>query len=161
VLAHLSEFLDPHRTAHGELRWAADSRWHITLEFLGQCGPHEVDRQLSRWEVRAGRVGPQRLRLVGGGAYPKTWRAKVLWAGVEIDGEAWRRLAGFEQQPHVTVARSRGWADLTGLVDALSAGYSGPSWTASEICLMESHLRGSADRGPRYEVLQSYPLGRR
>jgi RNA 2',3'-cyclic 3'-phosphodiesterase len=100
-----------------------------------------------------------RLRIVGGGAFPHAWRAKVLWAGVEVDPDAWRRLAGFEQQPHVTVARTRGWADATGLVDSLAT-YAGPSWTASEIVLMESHLRGSGDRGPRHEVIESYRLGR-
>jgi 2'-5' RNA ligase len=131
----------------------------VTLEFLGQCGPHEVERQLSRWHVRARRVDPMDLRIAGGGAFPRAWRAKVLWAGVDVDAEAWRRLAGFEQRPHLTVARTRGWADVTGLVDSLS-GYAGPSWTASEICLMESHLRGSGDRGPRHEVIESYPLGR-
>jgi RNA 2',3'-cyclic 3'-phosphodiesterase len=98
------------------------------------------------------------LRLVGGGAFPHPWRAKVLWAGVDVDADAWRRLAGYQQAPHVTVARTRGWADVTGLVDSLSA-YEGPSWTASEICLMESHLRGSGERGPRHEVVEAFRLG--
>jgi 2'-5' RNA ligase len=155
----LSEFLDPHRTAHTELRWTADSRWHVTLEFLGECGPHEVERQLARWEVRARRVEPLQLRLGGGGAFPHAWRAKVLWAGVDVDTETWRRLAGYQQEAHVTVARTRGWADVTGLVDSLST-YEGPSWTASEISLMESHLRGSGERGPRHEVVEAFPLGR-
>jgi RNA 2',3'-cyclic 3'-phosphodiesterase len=100
------------------------------------------------------------LRVASGGAFPHAWRAKVLWAGVDVDADAWRRLAGYEQQPHITVARTRGWADVTGLVDSLSA-YEGPSWTATEICLIESHLRGSGERGPRHEVLESYRLGRR
>jgi 2'-5' RNA ligase len=160
VVADLSDFLDPHRTAHGELRWTAESRWHLTLEFLGQCGPHEVDRQLSRWGVRARRADPLRLRIVGGGAYPHAWRAKVLWAGIEVDAASWQRLAGFEQAPHVTVARTRGWADVTGLVDSMS-GYAGPSWTAHDLVLMESHLRASGERGPRHEVIESYPLGGR
>jgi 2'-5' RNA ligase len=99
------------------------------------------------------------LRVLGGGAFPHAWRAKVLWAGIEVDADAWRKLAGFEQQPHVTVARTRGWADVTGLVDSLST-YAGPPWTASEICLMESHLRGSGERGPRHEVIETYRLGR-
>jgi 2'-5' RNA ligase len=129
------------------------------VEFLGQCGPHEVERQLNRWEVRSGRVEPMALRIRGGGAFPQPWRARVLWAGVDVDPEAWRRLAGFEQQPHVTVARTRGSADATGLVESLG-GYSGPAWTASEVCLLESHLRPSGERGPRHEVIETFPLGR-
>jgi 2'-5' RNA ligase len=140
------------------LRWAAEARWHLTLEFLGECGPHEVERQLARWEVRSRRVGPLPLRLTSGGAYPHAWRAKVIWIGVDVDAAAWRKLAGYEQDPHVTVARTREWADVTGLVDSLE-GYTGPVWTASEIALIESHLRPSGEKGPRHEALQTYALG--
>ncbi len=49
-------------------------------------------------------------------------------------------------------------ADLTGLADELSA-YDGPTWTATQIALVESHLRGANDRGPRYEPLEFFTLG--
>jgi 2'-5' RNA ligase len=158
VESHLADHLDPLRAAHPELRWMPSSRWHLTLEFLGDCGPHEFERQLSRWTVRARRVGPLRLSLTAGGAFPKTWRARVFWAGVCVDPESWRRLAHHEQQAHVTVARTRELADLTGVVDGL-ASYTGPAWTAEDVALVQSHLRGSSDRGPRYEILERFPLG--
>jgi 2'-5' RNA ligase len=158
VEAHLSEHLDPLRAAHAELRWVPPARWHVTLEFLGDCGRHEFERQLNRWAVRARRVEPLRMTVVGGGAFPKTWRARVLWAGVDVDVDAWRRLARHEQSAHVTLARTRDLSDASGLVDALSS-YSGPAWIAHEVALVQSHLRGSTDRGPRYEVLETFPLG--
>jgi 2'-5' RNA ligase len=134
------------------------SRWHVTLEFLGDCGPHEFERQLTRWTVRARRVDPFRISLAGAGAYPKTWRARVFWAGLDADAASWRKLAHHEQQAHVTLARTRDLADLTGVVDGLSS-YRGPTWVADEAALVQSHLRGSSDRGPRYEVLERFPLG--
>lgn len=156
VGAHLAEFIDA-RLGRPELRWVPPARWHLTLEFLGACGRHEQERQLNRWAVRSGRARPFEAAVAGGGAFPGRTRARVLWAGVDVDTEVWRRLAGHDQQPHVTVARSKEPADLTGLVDAL-APYRGPAWTVDEIVLMESHLRAAGERGPRYEVLERFPL---
>jgi RNA 2',3'-cyclic 3'-phosphodiesterase len=158
VEAHLAESIDGLKVAHSELRWVPPPRWHLTLEFLGECGPHEIDRQLNRWTVRARRVGPLRLALAGGGAFPKTWRARVFWGGVRVDSESWRRLAHHDQSAHVTLARTRELCDLTGVVDSLSS-YVGPEWVADDIALVQSHLRGSAGRGPRYEVLERFRLG--
>ncbi len=158
VESDLDDAVDAVRTAHSDLRWVKPSRWHVTCEFLGECGPHEVERQLRRWERRANRSAPMELRLAGAGAFPHTWMARVLWMGLGGEVVAWRRLASHGQAPHVTLARTRLRADLTGLVDELG-GYAGPAWTATEVTLMESHLRGSRDRGPRYEPLASFPLG--
>jgi 2'-5' RNA ligase len=159
VETDLSEHLDGLRDAHTELRWLPPARWHLTLEFLGECGPHEVERQVKRWTVRAARGEPLSLAITGGGAFPTSWRARVFWAGVSVDAAAWRRVAHHEQQPHVTLARTRELTDLTGVVDGLSS-YTGPEWLAEDVALVQSHLRGSAERGPRYEVLERFVLGR-
>lgn len=158
VEAHLDERLDGVRPALPELRWVPSSRWHITLEFLGECGRHEADRQLTRWSERASQNSPVELAVAGAGAFPQSWRARVVWAGVAIDPTAWRRLAGGDQEPHLTVARARESRNLTGLVDSLST-YSGPSWRVDQIALIASHLRASGERGPRYEPLESLVLG--
>ncbi len=134
------------------------SRWHVTLEFLGDCGPHERDRQLLRWERRARRSRPLRLGLSGAGAFPKSVGARVLWVGLQGDLDGWRRLAAYDQQPHVTVARTRERSDLTAVVGELD-GYQGPIWTATELAVVESHLRSRGDRGPRYEPLEFFSLG--
>jgi 2'-5' RNA ligase len=163
------------------------TRWHLTLEFLGECGPHEVDRQLGRWERRAARSHPLTLQLSGAGTFPaKAFLARVLWIGVAGDVDGLNALAGYGQEPHLTLARTRDRQDLTGLVDELGR-YSGPEWTAEEVVVLESFLPGkggsagksgkfggkrsahggrsrkggAAGRGPRYVPLASFPLGRR
>lgn len=98
------------------------------------------------------------LRLNGAGAFPKPWMARVVWTGIGGEVEAWRSLASYRQEPHLTLARTRQRLDLTGLVDEL-ASYDGPEWVASEIVLIQSHLRGGHDRGPRYEPIDVFPLG--
>ncbi len=156
--AHLDESVDGLRTAHRELRWVPSSRWHLTLEFLGECGPYEVDRQHERWQRRARRSAPLTLRLGGAGTYPKPWMARVLWIGLVGDVDGWRKLAAFNQDPHVTLARTRERTDLTGLVGEIET-YAGPVWTAHQLTLFVSHLQASSDRGPRYEPLESFTLG--
>ena len=104
--AHLDEHLDGLRSARPDLRWQPPAKWHLTLEFLGECGPREVDRQLERWERRARRGQPFDLHLAGAGTFGKTFAARVLWAGLDGDLEGWRRIAAFDQQPHVTLART-------------------------------------------------------
>ncbi|MBA2697491.1 MAG: RNA 2',3'-cyclic phosphodiesterase [Nocardioidaceae bacterium] len=158
VEAHLDQAIDGLRTAHAELRWVPSQRWHLTLEFLGECGPHEVDRQLRRWERRAARGWPLELKLKGAGAFPHTWMARVLWTGIDGDLVGWRKVAAYDQQAHVTVARARERTELTAVVDELSS-YAGPSWTATELALVESHLRSRGERGPRYEPLETFELG--
>jgi 2'-5' RNA ligase len=168
VEAHLDETVDGLRTAHEELRWIPSGRWHVTCEFLGECGPHEVERQLGRWERRANRSRPLSLRLSGSGTFPaKAWMARVLWIGLAGDVEAWQQLAAYGQDAHVTIARTRQRHDLTGVVDEL-AGYAGPSWLAEEVTVMSSILNpgkskgskgGKGTRGPRYVPLATFPLG--
>lgn len=167
VVQHLDEHVDGVRTARPDLRWVSPSRWHVTLEFMGECGPREVARQTERWERRAHRSAPMQLSLAGAGAFPHAWNARVLWTGLGGDVAAWRKLAGFEQDPHLTLARTRVQTDLTGLVDEL-ARYQGPVWQVEEITLVESRLPGkasgsgrrSAQRGPRYRPLEHFRLGR-
>jgi RNA 2',3'-cyclic 3'-phosphodiesterase len=156
VVASLEEALDGVRTAHPHLRWVHPARWHVTLEFLGECGPHEVDRQLRRWARRAARCPELHLRVEGAGTFPaKAWMARVLWMGLAGDVDAWSKLAGYQQEPHLTIARTRERSDLTNLVAELSR-YTGPQWVADEVALVESRLRPSS--GPRYQPLERFAL---
>ncbi len=156
VSAHLDEHLDALRSARPDLRWQHPSKWHLTLQYLGECGPHEVDRQLDRWERRAARGRSMQLNVQGAGTFGKTFVARVLWAGLGGDLDAWRKVAAFDQEPHVTLARTRERTDLTGAVQELER-YRGPSWTADRLAVMESHLQGGA--GSRYVPLEFFPLG--
>lgn len=157
--AHLDERVDTTRSALPDLRWVPASRWHVTLEFLGACGRYEADRQTARWAERAAAGSAFEASVAGSGAFPNTWRARVLFAGVVDASGSLARLTIEGQVSHVTLARTRQPRDLTGLVEALSE-YRGPSWRVEQVALMESHLRGPGGRGPRYEPLEYFALGR-
>lgn len=155
VRDELSESLDVLRQVRPELRWVRPENLHLTVRFLGECGEREVDRQIGHWEQRCAAVAPFTAALRGAGCFPHDWMAKVLYAAVELDQEPWARLAGPDQTPHATVARSRERTDLSGVVTEL-AGLRSRPFEIDSVVLLRSFLERG--RAPRYETLEVFPL---
>jgi RNA 2',3'-cyclic 3'-phosphodiesterase len=172
ALDELDVLAAPLRAARQDLRWTSREAWHVTLAFLGQVDEPAVARLLPRLERAAQRHHVFRLAFSGAGAFPSATRANVLWGGLSGDRGALARLAqsvaagasragapppdkGRRFQPHLTLARCRMPADVTGLVAAL-APHHGPPWAADRIHLIRSHLAGTGP--PRYTTLASWPL---
>jgi len=174
----LDGFLAPRQEAPeaSGMRWTAPDQWHVTLAFMGDV----ADRHLDELVERLGRVSARRaaldLTIAGGGAFPNVARAKVLYAGLDADGRGadLRHLAvgtraaatkagadagGGRFRAHVTIARVGRPFDVTRWVRVLDA-YRGPTWTADEVSLVQSHLGEGPRRRPRYEVLETFPLGK-
>ena len=172
VLDELDALVEPLRARRLDLRWTNREAWHVTLAFLGEVDETATARLLPRLE-RAARLHHQmRLGFAGAGAFPAAARANVLWSGLSGDRRALARLAesvaarasragatppdkGRRFQPHLTLARCRTPADVTGLVSALG-GYQGQPWTADRVHLVRSRL--GATEHPRYTSLASWPL---
>ena len=172
---HLDAFLEPRRSAAG-FRWAPADQLHVTCAFMARVPERALDDLVERLAAAVGRRTSFATRVAGGGAFPDVARARVLWAGLDLD-EAGRveldRLAagcrtaaatsgvevdGARFRPHVTVARlgvPDGVSDWVRLLDA----YDGPTWSVGTVALVASHL-GEGPRGrPRHEVLETFALG--
>ena len=175
ALEDLAEFLGPRQEAGPELRWTVPEQWHITLAFMAKVAERHLDDLVARLGRAAARRTGFPVAITGGGAFPNVGRAKVLYAGVDTAGadEELRRLAtgaraaaakagaetdGGRFHPHLTLARSGRPLEATRWVRVLDA-YRGPSWPATEITLVESHLGEGPRRRPRYEAIESFPLG--
>jgi 2'-5' RNA ligase len=174
VVEHLDDFLDVRRDAQ-DLRWTVSEQFHLTLTFLADVPERTLDDLTERLGRAAARRTAFETRLVGGGAFPNVARARVLWAGLDLDEHGRTELsrlgtgcraaaarAGIEVdgarfKPHLTVARLRQPREVTRWVRLLD-GYSGPAWTVDEITLVESFL-GQGPRGrPRHEIVDTFPL---
>jgi 2'-5' RNA ligase len=170
-LAELAAAVLPLRAGAPSLRWTERDAWHLTLAFLGEVGEPVLPELTSRLARAAGRYHALELAVGGAGAFPAPGRARVLWAGIKADRRALSALAaslaagarragapppdeGRAYRPHLTLARSREPADVSALSTAL-AGFAGRAWTATEVCLIRSHLGGGA---PRYEQLGCWAL---
>ena len=174
VLEDLEEFLSVRREA-AAFRWTVPDQWHITLAVLADVPDRAYDDLVERLTRAARKRHPMRATLAGGGAFPNVGRAKVLWAGVELDdAEELRRLAtgcraaaskagievaGERFKPHVTVARTGRPVEATAWVRVLD-GYRGPAYDLDEISLIASHLGEGPRKRPRYEVMETFVLGR-
>ena len=175
AVEHLDEFLAPRREA-GPFRWAVPEQFHLTLAFLAEVG----DSQLDELTERLGRAGKRRtpfaVRIAGGGAFPNAGRARVIWAGLDLDEHGHTELTrlaagaraaasksgiavdGQRFRAHITLARLGRPAEVSRWVRLLDA-YAGPEWTADRLSLVASYL-GEGPRGrPRYEVVDEFPLG--
>lgn len=172
ALAELSAAVDPLRQRAPDLRWTSTPAWHLTLAFLGEVDEATVPELSTRLERAARRHPPQRLAIAGGGAFPSPARARVVWAGFSADDHALAALAASvaagarragapppderrKYRPHLTLARCKAPADISGLTQEL-AGFRGSPWVADSIHLVRSYLTGGA---PRYEDVGSWPLG--
>jgi 2'-5' RNA ligase len=174
AVEHLDDFLDVRRAAAG-FRWAPAEQLHVTLAFLADVPDRAHDDLLDRLGDAAARRTPFATAVCGGGAFPDAARARVLWAGLDLDEAAAGELAllaagaraaanragaspdGRRFRPHVSVARLGHPDDVTGWVRLLD-GYRGPSWTVDHVALVASYL-GEGPRGrPRYETVQELAL---
>jgi 2'-5' RNA ligase len=170
-----AEALAPLATAVEALRgpgasWVPPERLHLTLAFLGEVAEPVAARVADRLAEAVRGVAPFRLRIAGGGAFPRPARPRVLWAGVDGDVAALASLARLVRRaarsagadverapyvPHVTVARIRARDyDGTAAVAAL-AGVSGDPWTVTEAVLLHSTLGPK----PSYDRLAVAPFG--
>ena len=180
VLEELEEFLGPRQEAGPEmsgLRWTRPEGWHLTLAFMAKVPERSLDDLLERLGRAGRRRDPFALRLAGGGAFPTPGRAKVLYTGVEgapEDLEELRRLStgaraaankagapadGATFRPHLTLARMRRPVDATKWLRVLST-YRSREFTVTELALVQSHLGQGPGNRPRYDVVQSFALGR-
>jgi len=172
VLTELAAAVRPLQAVAPELRWTSSAAWHLTLAFLGEVDEAVLPGLSTRLERAARRHPPQQLAVAGGGAFPATVRARVLWAGIRADNRALASLAasvaagarragapppdeGRKYSPHLTLARCREPANVELLTTAL-AGFSSAAWTAQSVHLVRSHSGGSGP--PEYEDLAAWPL---
>jgi RNA 2',3'-cyclic 3'-phosphodiesterase len=165
------------------LRWTARANWHVTLAFLAAVPTARVEAAVAELAEVAGGATPFSLRLGGAGAFPRPARAGVVWAGVEgkskDDARALDRLAkhvriGLRRtrlqpdrspfRPHLTLARVRPAADVTTLVEHLTGAAAeaaeAPTWSVTELRLVESRLGAAPGGTAAYALVASLGLGR-
>ncbi len=164
------------RRESGDFRWTRAEHLHLTVAFLAEVPDRRLDELGEGLGLAATRRTPFAAVVAGGGAFPDPARARVLYAGLDLDDDGQTELdrlavgcrtaaarAGLEVdgrrfRPHVTIARCGRPSEVTPWVRLLD-GYRGPTWQADRITLLASHLGRSRQR-PRYEEVETFRLGR-
>lgn len=113
VIRHLSQ------VSNNVVRWVPENNIHVTLKFLGDTSPANLEILKKILTTEASRVQAFDLKIEGLGAFPTLRRPRVIWVGVEappalfalqrsIDTETQRLGYAVEDRPfspHLTLGR--------------------------------------------------------
>ncbi|OGO76407.1 MAG: 2'-5' RNA ligase, partial [Chloroflexi bacterium RIFOXYD12_FULL_57_15] len=110
------------RGALGDLvRWAPVENMHLTLKFIGDVSPANVELLSQMLTAETMGCAPFRMQIGGLGSFPTSRRARVIWVGIQAPAalaslqrgiqSAAARL-GYEPEtrpfsPHLTIGRVR------------------------------------------------------
>lgn len=154
------------------VRWVKPGSIHLTLKFLGNIHPTQVEDIALAVTEEIRDHPPITLRAAGLGAFPGRRKPRVIWIGMEGEVQRLTRIQarvenaleplGFVRekrpfQPHLTIGRVKDRRRLQALIDAMATLDMEPfnSFDADEIILYKSDLRPT---GAIYTKLHRMPL---
>lgn len=152
--------------------WVKPGNIHLTLKFLGDVDPEDLESIGKAIEGVTSRHHSFSLHIGGVGAFPNLARPRVIWAGVKCGAERVSTLAqdinlalsnhGFsidtkKFNPHLTIARLKEKIDLKPYANQYRQydRIHEAEMTVDTISLIQSQLHS---KGAIYSTLQSYPL---
>jgi len=165
VRARIGDFVSGLRPRIPELRWVRPEGIHLTLRFLGDASPEQVEGLGRALETAAEACPVTEGSLHGLGVFPERSQPRVLWLGVSVapavmalqsDCERAAVAAGFARErrafePHLTLGRWRDRARRPALPDADLG-----SALLDRFTLFRSELRPG---GAVYTPLRRFRLG--
>jgi 2'-5' RNA ligase len=167
--AVLSQYAERLRAFQG-YKWVEPENMHITLLFLGELEPAQVQRMDSNLGG-LGNLHPFRVTVSGAGAFPDPARPRTIWLGVREGAQDLEKLAAKVMQAakgagcfaaeserkkfkaHLTLARSRGDGQMPPELREILDGAPKLSWTCASFTLMKSVL---TPKGPIYTKIREY-----
>jgi 2'-5' RNA ligase len=171
VRAAIGELIKGLRETCRDARWVRLAGLHVTLKFIGETPPENVEEVKAALKNIAPR-GPISLKFGGVGFFPNARRPTVFWAGVEAGPELGTLAAAIENAlipagdqrqedrkftPHLTLARFKD----SPAADALRAAIEKASplnfgrTTATEFHLYQSVLKPG---GAEYTRLATFSM---
>jgi len=160
------------RQSQAGVRWVKPGSIHLTLKFLGNIHPAQVEDIALAVAQEVRDEPPITLGAAGLGAFPSRRKPRVIWIGMEGEVQRLTRIQarvenaleplGFGREkrpfrPHLTIGRVKDRRRLQALIDAMATLDMEPfnSFDADEIILYKSDLRPT---GAIYTKLHRMPL---
>jgi 2'-5' RNA ligase len=146
------------KQSQAKVRWVNPNGIHLTLKFLGNIHPAQVDEIAETAAREVENEPPLTLRPSGLGAFPSLSNPRVLWVGIQGEVERLRNIQtclentlerlgfGREQRPfrpHLTLGRLKDRRSKQRLVHAIDTLQlpEFDSFDVTEIILYKSDLR--------------------
>ena len=156
-----------------QVKWVAPDKLHLTLKFLGDVPPTEINAVCNAVQRAVAGKKPFQINCHGAGAFPDSKRPRTIWIGVREPSEAIQALQnsvdeelqklGFPTerrrfQPHITLGRVRGGGsgiqDLGRLIDQHTE-FDAGQFLVEEVVVFASDL---GPQGPVYTPLSRAKL---
>lgn len=155
AIRRVQESLKSHRF---KIRWVKPENIHLTLKFLGDIKPEDIDRIGSAMSQAVGGADPIFLSAAGSGAFPGIRRPRVVWIGISGDVAPLKALQrtlddrleqiGFPREErdfkgHLTLGRVKGALDPVKLNAALNAigTFTSEPFSVDRVFLFRSELK--------------------
>lgn len=168
----LARIQDTLRRQIQKASWVKPSNIHLTLKFLGDVDPADLESIGGAIKAATSRHRSFSLRIGGVGAFPNLARPRVIWAGVKVGSERVSALAqdinialnhcGFSLDtkkfnPHLTIARLKERIDLRPYTNRYRQydRIDGAEMSVDTISLIQSQLHPT---GAIYSTLQFHSL---
>jgi 2'-5' RNA ligase len=156
------------------VRWVSTSNIHLTLKFLGDVSPANVEMLSQMIGAEADQHKNFTIKFGGLGAFPNPRRPRVIWVGMQAPGELEALHTGIEAaaaklgypaekrpfSPHLTIGRvkrnagSAGAQKIRQVLEGTQIGSLG-SAPITDVHLFKSDLKPT---GAVYTKLHSAPL---
>ncbi len=156
------------------IRWVPPQNLHLTLKFLGDISPANLDLLQQMLKTEAEQHSPFVVEIGGLGSFPNPKRARVIWVGIQAPSALMTLQRSIEMaaarlgyppeergfSPHLTVGRvgqHAGPADqqkIRALLEKTTIGKIGQARVTS-VCLFRSDLKPT---GAVYTPLFEAPL---
>lgn len=156
------------------IRWVPYQNIHLTLKFLGDVSPANVEFLRQALALEAGRHAPFEIGIEGWGVFPEMKRPRVIWIGVQAPTALFRLQRGIDSAtqrlgyvsdekdftPHLTIGRVRAQVtpDEISRIRSSLQGFSfdlKASFAVTAVHLIKSDLQ---PQGARYTRLFTAPL---
>jgi RNA 2',3'-cyclic 3'-phosphodiesterase len=166
------DMLAPARAAAPVVSWTREPLLHVTIRFLGERAPGDVEPLAQAVRRAARERAPFRVTVSGGGAFPNFRRPRVVWLAMTpadrlttLAADTNRALEAMGVprearpfQPHLTVGRVRrelSPVEGAGLARAMAELHDDLAFPVDALTLMQSQLSGAA---PVYRAVAALPL---
>ena len=148
AIEDLDAFLEPRRES-GPFRWALPEQFHVTLSFLAAVADRHLDELVERLERAGRRRTSFETRISGGGAFPNAGRARVVWAGLDLDEQGATELERLATGARAAASRTGIPVDGQRFRAHITVARLGrPAEVSNWVRLLDSLLRSVLDRGP-------------
>lgn len=153
---HVTDLVHDLKLMGRGVRWVRPEGMHLTLKFLGDAYPDQVDEIARVLEQILTGFKPMTIKVKELGAFPSYRRPRVFWAGLEDASGELVRLAkaietamvrlGFPREdrpytPHLTLGRIKMQNTLVHIINHMqSTNFDAGEFTPDQVVIMRSDL---------------------